>query len=392
MKIAWVSSWPPRHCGIATYSQDLVEALKKQGHTVEVICHSDGGRQGEQNVYPIINMENPDWDEMMYNKIVELSPDVVHVQHEYALYNRNNDYSAGLLRLLLRLKVERRVPVVLTYHSVYTTLSVSEKMFMDVALRMSAGIVHEGYQWANLPLNLGWVPENVYVIPHGAKDVQKYPRSFRAFSFEEKKVIGMLGWWEPNKGFERVIELWPEIIKRVEGDVRLLVAGDARPGSTSGPEAKEKIMQAIERNPEKDSIDVITGSFTPEEYDNILSCVDIMVLPYIHASQSGNLAHSFALGVPAVVSNLEGLKSQIEESCAGMIFNKEDNQDLIRAIVTMINDDALHKEYAENALHYVTDEIKWSIVAQKHIRLYEKMREEFFSEKEKRSLDGKIHL
>ncbi|MFC1667819.1 glycosyltransferase [Chlamydiota bacterium] len=393
MKIVWISSWPPRHCGIATYSYDLVSALRARNNKVLIVCHQDGGKKEEQDVFPIIDLKNADWDDVIYRKVKEIAPDLVHIQHEYALYNRNNDYSAGLLRLLFRLKVEQHSPVVITYHSVYSTLNESEKNFTDVALRLTgAGIVHEGYQWMNLPVNLGWVPQNVYVIPHGAKDVKKYPRRFRQFSYEAERVIGLLGWWEPNKGFERVIRLWPEIYQKLSRKYRLMVAGDARPGSTSGPQAKEIILQAVETSPIKETIDVIIGSFSPEDYDSLLSCMDIMVLPYTHASQSGNLAHSFALGVPAVVTALEGLKSQIEESGAGIACSRDDDLDLIRGILTLANDDALRQRYSQNARTYVTDQIVWSIVASKHERLYEKVRTFFDKAVQKRSLDGKIHL
>lgn len=69
-------------------------------------------------------------------------------------------------------------------------------------------------------------------------------------------------------------------------------------------------MKAIEESPAKDKIKVITGAFNPKEYDTILNMADMVVLPYDRASQSGNLAHSFALGKPAVVTAVEGLKAR----------------------------------------------------------------------------------
>ena len=61
MKIAWLSSWPPRPCGIATYSDELIRALRNANHTVDVICHPDGGRPGEKHVYPVMKTTVLTW-------------------------------------------------------------------------------------------------------------------------------------------------------------------------------------------------------------------------------------------------------------------------------------------------------------------------------------------
>jgi len=97
-----------------------------------------------------------------------------------------------------------------------------------------------------------------------------------------------------------------------------------------------------------------------------------MVMPYTFASQSGNLAHSFALGVPAVVSGLEGLKAEAEASGAAITFRPEDSEDLKRAILMMMADESLRKTYAGRAKSYVKRKISWSITAKKHLKVYQK--------------------
>ncbi|MBI4744042.1 MAG: glycosyltransferase [Actinobacteria bacterium] len=372
MKIAWISSWPPRHCGIATYSLELTTALKSMGHEVHIICHTDGGSKEEKNIYPIINTQDCLWNEVVYQTVDDIKPDVVHIQHEYALYATNNDYSTSFLRPLFRWKIENNFPTIITYHSVFTTLNLGEKYFMNLSLDLaSAGIVHEEYQKIYLPMNIGRVPNNVYVIPHGAKSLFKYKDTKTHLHLENKKVIGMIGWWEPNKGFEKIVKLWPDIIEKIGQEWILLVAGDARPGSTSGQIYKPELLKAIEDSSAKDRIKTIIGMFSPEKYDEVLSVFDMMILPYSQASQSGNLAHAFALGVPAVVTDLEGLGSEIRASNAGIAVSLNDKIELKNAIINMANNDELRKHYAKNAEEYVTEKIVWSNVAHKHTQLYQ---------------------
>jgi len=387
-KIVMVTSWPPRHCGIATYSQDLVKALRNEDHEVHILTFADGGKAGEKLVHPVLKVKknrelsNAGWDQKLFDEIAKIEPDVVHIQHEYGLYMYDDDHSSGLLRAFFKWKVELEIPIVVTYHSVYSVLDRVESIYMDVALKLTNGcIVHEEYQKNNLPINIGRVPNNVYVIPHGAKDVKPDSRAKEDYGLKGKKVVGLIGWWEPNKGFERVVKIWPKVRKEVGSKAVLVVAGDARPGSSSGQIYKPKLLKAVEKSKAKKSIKVITGSFTPEEYDRVLSTFDLMVLPYSRASQSGNLAHAFALGIPCVATAMEGLKAEIEHSKAGMAVPPGDDLELRHAIAHIMKHDELRKRYAKNAAKHVTKKLKWSIVARKHAALYKKLIDDLAEER-----------
>jgi len=377
LRICMVTPFPPRPDGIAIYSSELITAMQNFGHTVYVISHTDedvGGHGAQPNVFGIIDITKPDWERVIFEKITEIKPDVVHVQHEYGLYAHNGDYGISIIDLLFLL-FDARVPTVITYHSVYSTLSRDEAMFTDLSLcTVDAGIVHEEFQKIFLPANLGRIPDNVYVIPHGAKtavaaDVPDPVTSRRQRGFDDKKIVLCMGWWEPNKRFEDVVAIWPDVIERAK-DAVLVIAGDARPGSPSGLYYKPKLLAAIQNSPVRDRIHVITGAFTPQEYDAILNMADVVVLPYDRASQSGNLAHAFALGKPAVVTAVEGLKAEVEASQAGATVPLGSLEDLKAAITLLLRNNELRELFSKRAREYVQTKIGWSIVARKHLVLY----------------------
>jgi glycosyltransferase involved in cell wall biosynthesis len=373
MKIVMVSSWSPRHCGIATYSAELVSALRKKGHQVDIICHTDEecGGHSEQGVYPIINTDDPGWDQKVFSAILQISPDVVHIQHEYGLYLTRGDYSGRILTLLFRLKLEK-IPSVMTYHSIYTSLDRPEAIFTDASLRLlDSAIVHEEIQKLFLPYNLDWIPYNVHVISHGAKEVVPDPFAKERFGLTGKKVALCIGWFEPNKRFEDVVKIWPEVVQDAGEQAILVIAGDARPGSDTGAKYKEHLLRAIEACPARDNIKTILGAFDPDTYDSIISASDFVVLPYKHASQSGNLAHSFALNKPAIVSSLEGLKAEIEASGAGIAVPVDDLVELKKAITILLTSDLMLETYSDHAQGYVANHIMWENVAQKHTLVYE---------------------
>lgn len=378
-----VSTWAPRFCGIATYAEGLVGALRGLGADVQVVCHIDGGRSEEKGVHPVIDMTRMDWFAPLYQKVEELNPDVVHVQHEYGIYSPlqpdgtyfyGPDTSFALAEPLYRWKIGGRATVV-TYHSVTSSVSPKEAIYLSHMIPLAtANILHEPYQRENLPKNLGRPTPNVWVIPHGAPLVDTPVDRKKALGLEGHRVVGMMGWWEPNKGYHRVVEWWPQIKSRLGGDVFLVVAGDARPGSPGGLEYKPLLLKAIADCPDGDSVRIAQGAFDSETYRKIISSFDLIVLPYTRATQSGNLANAYALGVPAVVAAIEGLKSSLDDSGAGIAV-PDRSQGFIEAIVRVMTNTYERAQFSARALVYVRDKIAWPLIALRHLEVYQWARE-----------------
>jgi glycosyltransferase involved in cell wall biosynthesis len=298
----------------------------------------------------------------------------VHIQHEYGLYDTDGELTTDLLALLVRLNL-KRIPTVVTYHSVYSTLGDKECLFMNLSLQLiDAAVVHEELQKIFLPANLGWVPRNVTVIPHGAQvleagGVPDVIESKKQYRLAGKDVVMCLGWWEPYKRFEDVIAIWPEIIGRVPSAV-LVIAGDARPGSVGGARYKPRLLKAVEDSPAKHSIIVIEGSFHPKEYLTVENAADIIVLPYDQSSQSGVLAHAFSLGKPAIVTDVGGLRAEVEASGGGVVVPRGDLEQLKDYIQLLLSNRQIRERYARRALAYVEKRIGWKYVAGMHQSLY----------------------
>lgn len=382
-----ISSWPPRWCGIAIYAENLVEALRAAGADVHIVCHTDGGRKGERQVYPVIDQGNPGWYWPVLEAVREIRPDVIHIQHEFGLftyfrkpgvYDFEPQNAFELSVPLFRWRVER-IPAVVTYHSVFSHLTFEEASYYDHMFALAAAnIVHEPFQKAYLPMNIGRVPDNVFVCPHGAGRNAASP-AVKAKAKERlgidrlRPVAGVMGWWEPNKGFERMIRIWPKVVECVP-DAILLFAGGVRPGSPAGAKTRGVYLDLIAESPARSAIRVVEGAFPREEYLSIMAAFDVAVLPYLHASQSGNLAHAYEVGVPVVASSIEGLKSSLEASGAGLLIpgrdDAEANEALLEAVVRLLTQPHLRRQMALKSRRYVRDVISWERVARRHLEIY----------------------
>ncbi|MGZ4908804.1 MAG: glycosyltransferase [Halobacteriota archaeon] len=377
LRICFITTYPPRFDGIAVYSHELIKALKERGNTVYVISNPDldvGGHADQENVFPAMQPEKVGWVRDVFNTVVKLKPDVVHIQHEYGLFDIDGKLSTDLLDLLIELNLQR-TPAVVTYHSVYRTLNDKERLFMNISLQLiDAGVVHEELQKIFLPVNLGWVPQNVYVISHGAEVIEAggvpdVLEAKRRYGLEGKDVVMCLGWWEPYKRFEDVVKIWPDVAAQVPNAV-LVIAGDVRPGSRSGVRYKPMLLKAVEESPARDSIRVIQGSFVAIEYLTVENAADIIVLPYDQSTQSGVLAHAFSLGKPAIVTDVGGLMAEVHASSAGIVVSRGDLNQLKEYIVLLLSNEDMREQYARRALAYVEKRIGWEYVAGLHQSLY----------------------
>jgi len=141
VRIAFISTYPPIECGIGTYTSYLNEALKKLHNETFVI--SQIGAQGK-NVFPIFSRDSISLGADIFNMCDKITPDVIHIQHEYGLYGSQR--GVQIAEFILRCKLAGE-PVVTTLHTVHVELEDFEKIILRTIVgESSAVIVHEDYQ------------------------------------------------------------------------------------------------------------------------------------------------------------------------------------------------------------------------------------------------------
>ena len=95
----------------------------------------------------------------------------------------------------------------------------------------------------------------------------------------------------------------------------------------------------------------IETRWVPEnEVPSLINQADLLVLPYREASQSGILATSFALGVPAVATPVGGIKEQIISEETGMLTSGISGSALVETIGRLLADPDLYARCSAGAL------------------------------------------
>jgi len=385
--IVMISSWPPRLCGIATFAEEAAEFIRKAnpGREVLIISHTDGRGEG---VFPIIDMTRRDWWKTVAEKIEQLDPHAVHIEHEYGLYEFRDDRgigdgNEGFIDLL---DAVNQWPVIVEPHTIHGRLRDAEAEFIYQMCRGSDLVLFKcHYQKWRLDWTFhgrGWeTPRNIMIVPHGARpdkrwkleEVPPLKKELGLDRFElADHLVGMIGWIQSNKRWDILLSMWEEIheeiLMRCGEDWDLLAAGAMRDPDHRGDYEKWKSDTiALEKKGIAHYYEFIPRG---DIYYKMMAVCDFIVLPSVDETQSGTLARIIALNKPYItIAPMEGLTSQTLESGGGLLFTTKEM--LREKVIQLACDEDMRLELGWNLKNYLDKVVSWKIVAGQYSTAYE---------------------
>lgn len=361
MRIAMISTYPPIECGIATYAENLCNGLSREKD--EIVIISQQGANGE-GVFPVYNAADDNIASEIFTMLCKLTPDVVHIQHEFGLYGEQHGIQVN--ELILRLRMVD-MPVVVTLHTVRTPMPRADQIILkNIVQDSTLVVVHEKLQKDILEEVFGRTG-NIRVIPHGIRDMKAVPGARKLLELEGRKTALLAGYFRPTKKFERILRIWPEVVGKCP-EALLIFSGKMR--NIEFSDYYTRLMEQVENSSVKDHILVLRGQFPQHTFDTIISAADCLLLPYEAGAQSGILSNAAAFHVPVVTSDLESFAQWNEESGGGLTACSDN--DYVEHICRILDDKALHHKLQKNIKNYVKPML-WEAVALRHHELYEEI-------------------
>lgn len=382
-----ISSYTPRLCGIAVFCEEAREFIQKHnpGRDVLVISHTDGKGEG---VFPIIDMSKRDWWKPVAQKIQELDPFAIHIEHEYGLYEYHDergigDGNAGFLALLDDID---QWPVIVEPHTVHGRLRHAEANFIyQMCQRAEVVLFKCHYQKWRLEWTFpgfGWeVPTNIMIVPHGARpDIHWSPEEIPKLREEigldklgyiGQHIVGLIGWIQSNKRWDILTSMWEDIAKQIyertgeEWD--LLAAGAMRdPNHKADYEKYKSEVQLLEKRGLAHYFEFIPRG---EVYYKVMAICDFIVLPSMDETQSGTLARIIASRKPFITTApLEGLTAQTVGSEGGLLFT---TKEMLRdKVIRLATREKLRMELGAKVRKYLDEVVSWDIVADQYNEAY----------------------
>ena len=337
MRVAIVSTYAPKACGIAVFSGDLRTAMlaANRGSRIDVVAMLDetAPRPTGSEVLTTIARNDPGSYRAAAELLSDTDVDVVVIEHEFGLFGG----PAG--EAVLELADSLRQPLVITLHTVLSEpsdaqLSVLRRLcgravlttvFTQTARRM---IVAQGIASA----------ERVRVVPHGAPDVLL--SSAPTDEYVGRTVLSTFGLISAGKGIETAVAALPKIVAR-HPEVLYLIVGQTHPDvvRNDGESYRDDLARLVAELDLADHVRFVDRFADISEIAELLARTDLYLTPYRSREQivSGALTFAVAAGCP-VVSTPYFYAEDLLGSGAGVLVPFEDPDAMSSAVVDLLDD------------------------------------------------------
>ncbi len=382
--VAFVASYPPRKCGIATFTYDLLRHIVRFG-SQGCFRHNRPNVVAMKNISekyyfsPEITLEI--WDRSLgdYHYAAEFlnlsSIDVISIQHEFGIFGgQDGEYIIELYNHLHK-------PIVTTLHTVLDRPSFNQKKIMDVILSLSAFIVVQTEKAVEILKRVYHAPsEKIAIIPHGVPDVPFCESSTPGNNFRngERHVLMTFGLISPNKGIEYVIEALPHVVKRFP-DLVYVVLGVTHPNVKryEGERYRFFLENKVRELGLQQHVIFYDRFVSLEKLIQFLAAADIYITPYLSREQitSGTLAYALSCG-KAIISTPYWYAEELLDGNRGVLVPFQNSYAIADNIIHLFSDPNLREQMKKNAYAYGRQMI-WKEVAKKYCVLFERAVKEF---------------
>lgn len=371
-KVAFIGSYLPRKCGIATFTNDLYRSVATTfpdtGCSVLSLNDTPGGYEYDSSV----RFEIEQHDLTSYQRAADYlnldGVDAVCIQHEYGIFGG----PAG--SHILALMADVSAPIVTTLHTVLENPDFEQNRVMREILELSSRVVVMTEYTRELLLKTYEAPASkVDLIAHGIPDIAFADpnRRKRRLNLEGRTVLLTFGLLSPGKGIEYAMRAVADVVADCP-DLVYVVLGATHPHliRDQGEDYRlslERLAQdlGIERNV------IFYDRFVElAELTEFISAADIYVTPYLNVAQgvSGTLAYAFGCGKPVISTPYWHARELLADD-RGILVPFADSEAITRALRELVLDENRRTQMGQRA-YELSRSFVWSEVARKYMESF----------------------
>jgi len=375
-EILVISSYPPRECGIATYSQDLIKALNnKFSHSFNIkVCALECGKSDFK--YPAEVKYTLDTTHIstfltLAEKINnDQRIEIVLIQHEFGFYREQE-------QAFLQMLYELTKPVVIVFHTVLPNPNEHLKhQVKNIAAACKSIIVMTKTSADILMTDYGVAEHKITIIAHGTHLVQHLSEKFLKdkYGLTGKKVLTTFGLLSSGKSIETTLDAMPAIVKQIP-NVMFLIIGKTHPEVVKNEQEqyRDSLELKVKELGLENNVRFINKYLDLHDLLEYLQLTDIYVFSTNDPNQavSGTFMYAMSCGCPIISTPIPHAKEVLTED-TGIIFDFRNSKQLGEGVIHLLNDHDLRKNIISNTLQKIVS-TSWENSAVAHAMLIQKM-------------------
>jgi len=375
-EILVITSYPPRECGIATYSQDLIKALnKKFSKSLSIkVCALETETQNydypDEVEYKLKTSEVTSYLNLAQTINDNDQIQLVLIQHEFGLYKEQE-------QAFLQLLYELSKPVVLVFHTVLPKPDQHLKTEVKNIVAACKSVIVMTNTSSNILLNdYGISKQKITIIPHGTHLVQHLSEKFlkEKYNLTGRKVLTTFGLLSSGKSLETTIEALPTIVKKCP-EALFLIIGKTHPEvvKTDGEVYRKSLIQRVKELNLQNHVLFINKYLALPELLEYLQLTDIYLFTSNDRNQavSGTFVYAMSCGCPIISTPIPHAVEVLTKD-TGIIFDFNDSEQLAKDVIMLLNNNLLRKNIVINTLQKIVS-TAWENSAVAHALLFQKI-------------------
>ena len=377
-KILFVTSYPPRECGIATYSQDLITALNNKFDDCFNIRICALENSSEQFIYKdsdnIDYILNVDVDNSFEEITSVINSDdniaLVVFQHEFGFYANHESEFRTMIKDINKKSL-------LSFHTILPNPNPSLSENVKNISAQSDGILVMTDNSKKLLIEQYDVSsDKIYVIPHGTHFVNHESKDIlkEKFGFGTRKILSTFGLLSSGKSIETTLDSLPKVIK-TKPDVLFLIIGKTHPGviKHEGEKYRDFLEKKVKDLQLQDHVKFINKYVGLDELMEYLQLTDIYLFTSKDPNQavSGTFVYAASCGC-AIISTPIPHAVEFLSNDSGIIVPRENSEALGEAINKLLYDVKLRTNMRLNGLHKIMTTV-WDNSALSHVKLFQEL-------------------
>ncbi|MFA7044220.1 MAG: glycosyltransferase family 4 protein, partial [Bacteroidales bacterium] len=381
MKLAFIATYPPRECGIGTFTNNLFKSMlvndesRGKGYEGLVVALSDNELTYEypEEVKMVIRQDHQK-DYLEAVKFINLSgADICILEHEFGIFGGQS--GVYILPLLHRLEI----PLIVTLHTILKAPTYNEKAVLQEICKMAHQIVVMSHKAIEFLVKIYDVPkEKISLFEHGVPDIHFNPEKCKKeFKLENRKVLLTFGFVGRNKGIETVIKALPKVVEKYP-EVLYIILGKTHPNVLrhSGEEYRIFLMRLVKSLKLERNVIFLNEFLDEQDLFKYLYACDIYITPYLNEAQitSGTLSYAVGVGA-AVISTPYWHAAELLAEERGEFFDFGDFEGLSTILTELFDHPDELKTLKKNAYQYGLN-ITWPKTGEKYVELAEKILKE----------------
>lgn len=374
-EILVISTYPPRECGIATYSKDLIEALEnKFSNTFNIsVCAIESDT--EQHIYPdrvkyILNTDLvTDFDHLANCINDNPSIRIVLIQHEFGLFKNNELKFIAFLATICK-------PLIVVFHTVLPKPDEALKgNVMKIAARAQCIIVMTNSSSELLKSDYQVPQAKIAVIPHGTHLVPHVDRKLlkQKYQMIGRRVLSTFGLLSSGKSIETTLDALPAIIK-TDQSVLFLIIGKTHPTivKNEGETYRDMLKAKVDALHLNNHVRFINRFLPLPDLLEYLQLTDVYLFTSKdpHQAVSGTFSYAISCGCPIISTPIPHAR-EVLGADTGLIIDFNNPGQLSAAVIALLADEQKRKNMISNGLHRMAS-TAWENAAIAHALLFEK--------------------